>query len=54
VNIGINIKEGLLEKSKLAKNAYEGQKVSWDEARILQIQNNSRYRKCNESAIWHV
>jgi hypothetical protein len=39
VNTGINIKQGLLEKSKLDQNAYEeGLKVSRDEARILQIE----------------
>jgi hypothetical protein len=33
-----NLKEGLLEKSKLAQNAYEeGHGVGWDEARILII-----------------
>jgi hypothetical protein len=31
-----NLKEGRLEKSKLAQHAYEdGHRVSWDEARIL-------------------
>jgi predicted GIY-YIG superfamily endonuclease len=39
-----NLKEGLLEKSKLAQQAYEeGQNVGWDEARILEIKSNSRY-----------
>jgi hypothetical protein len=33
-----NLKEGLLEKSKLAQHAYEeGHRVGWDEARILEI-----------------
>jgi hypothetical protein len=33
-----NLKKGLLEKSKLAQHAYEeGHRVSWDEARILEI-----------------
>jgi hypothetical protein len=37
---------GLIEKSKLAQHAYEeGHRVSWDEARILEIESNSRYRK---------
>jgi hypothetical protein len=33
-----NLKEGLLEKSKPAQHA-------WDEARILEIESKSRYRK---------
>jgi hypothetical protein len=38
-----NLKEGLLEKSKLIKHAYEeGHRVSCDEAMILEIQSNSR------------
>jgi hypothetical protein len=46
-----NLKEGLLEKSKLAQQAYmEGHRVIWDEARILEIGSNSRNRKCMESA----
>jgi hypothetical protein len=45
-----NLKEGLLEKSKLAQHAYvESHRVCWDEARILEIEN-SRYRKYKESA----
>jgi AraC-like DNA-binding protein len=41
-----NLKEGLLEKSKLAQHAYkEGHMVVWAEARILQIESNSRHRK---------
>jgi hypothetical protein len=44
-------KEGLLEKSKLAQHAYEeGHRVGCDEARILEIESNSRYRKYKESA----
>jgi hypothetical protein len=43
-----NFKEGLLEKLKLAKHAYkEGHRVIWDEARFLEIETNSRYRKYN-------
>jgi hypothetical protein len=34
-NIRHNLREGLLAKSKLAQQAYEGHRVSWDEARIL-------------------
>jgi hypothetical protein len=46
-----SLKEGLLEKSKLARHAYEeGHRVGWDEARILEIESNSRYRKYKESA----
>jgi hypothetical protein len=41
-----NLKEGLLEKSKLAQHAYEeGHRVGWDEAVILEVESNSRYRK---------
>jgi hypothetical protein len=48
-----NLKEGLLEKSKLAQHAYEeGHRVCWDDARILEIESNSRYRKYNQP-IWH-
>ena len=46
-----NVKEGLLEKSKLAQHAFEkGHKVDWDEDRILEIESNTRYRKYKESA----
>jgi hypothetical protein len=46
-----NLQHGLLEESKLAQNAYEeGHRVGWDEARILEIESNTRYRKCRESA----
>jgi hypothetical protein len=46
-----NLKEGLLEKSKLSQHAYEdGHRLGWDEARILEIGSNSRYRKYKESA----
>jgi hypothetical protein len=44
-----NLKEGLLEKSKLPQYTYEeGHRVDWDEARILEIESNSRYRKYKE------
>jgi hypothetical protein len=34
------------KKSKLAQHAYkEGQRVIWDEARIFEIESNSRHRK---------
>jgi hypothetical protein len=46
-----NLKQGLLEKSRLAQHAYEeGHRVSWDEAKILAIEGNIRYRKYKESA----
>jgi predicted GIY-YIG superfamily endonuclease len=46
-----NLKEGLLDKSKLAQHAYiEGHRLGWDEARVLEIESNSRYRKYKESA----
>jgi hypothetical protein len=46
-----NLKQGLLEKSKLAQLAYEeDHKVNWDEARVLEFESNSRYRKYRESA----
>jgi hypothetical protein len=41
-----NLRKGILEKSKLAQHAYEeGHRVGWDEARILEIESNSRYRR---------
>jgi hypothetical protein len=46
-----NLKEGLLEKSKLAQHAYEeGHRVGWDESRILEIESHSRYKKYKELA----
>jgi AraC-like DNA-binding protein len=46
-----SLKQFLLEKSKLAQHAYEdSHRVGWDEARILEFESNSRYRKYNESA----
>jgi hypothetical protein len=40
------VQQGLLEKSKLLQNAYEeGHRVDWDDARILEIEINSVYRK---------
>jgi hypothetical protein len=43
---------GLLEKSKLAQHAYEeGHRVGWADARILETENNSRYRKYKESVL---
>jgi hypothetical protein len=41
-----NLQQGLLEKSKLAKHVYEeGHRVGWDDAMILEIESNGRYRK---------
>jgi hypothetical protein len=41
-----SLKEGLLEKSKLAQHTYEeGHRVGWDETRILEIESSNRYRK---------
>jgi hypothetical protein len=46
-----NLKEILLEKSGLAQHAYEeGHRVRWDEARILEIESNSKHRKYKRSA----
>jgi hypothetical protein len=46
-----NLKEGLPEKPKLAQHAYEeGHRVRCDQARILEIESNSRYTKYKESA----
>jgi hypothetical protein len=51
MNIGTIKKGGLLEKSKLAQHAYdEGHNVGWDDARILEVESNSRYRKYKELA----
>jgi hypothetical protein len=48
---GHNLKLDLLEKSKLAQHAYEeDHRVVWDKARVLDIENNSRFRKYKESA----
>jgi hypothetical protein len=46
-----SLKEDLLEESKLAQHSYEeGHMVGWDEARILEIESKSRYRKYKELA----
>jgi len=37
--------QGLLQKNGVAEHSYE---EGWNEARILQIQSNSRYRKYKE------
>jgi hypothetical protein len=46
-----NLTQSLLEKSKLAQHAYkEGHRIGWNEARDLEIESNSTYRKYKESA----
>jgi hypothetical protein len=46
-----NLRQGLLEKSKLAQHANEGGNwVGGDDARVLEIASNSRCRKYKESA----
>jgi hypothetical protein len=50
VNVADATLEGLLDKSKMAQHAYEeDHRVGWDEARFLEIESNSRYRKYKES-----
>jgi hypothetical protein len=45
-----NLKEGRLDRSKLAQHAFEGHRTGWGEACVLEIESNSRYRKYKESA----
>jgi hypothetical protein len=46
-----NLTQGLLEKPKSAQHAYEeGHKIRWKEAKVLQLQLNTTYRKHKESA----
>jgi hypothetical protein len=33
-----------MEKSKLAKYTYKDHRISWEEAKFLQIETNNRYR----------
>jgi hypothetical protein len=48
---GHNLKDGIVEKSKLAHQAYEEvHRIGRDEARILETESNSRYKKYKESA----
>jgi hypothetical protein len=48
-----NLKQGLLEKSRLTKHAYEeGHKVGWTDARVLDIESHSKYRKYKEAALY--
>jgi hypothetical protein len=46
-----NLKEGLLEKSRLAQHAFEEDHcIGCNKVNIMQTENNSRYRKCKEAA----
>jgi hypothetical protein len=45
-----NLKNGRLDKSKLDQHAFEeGHQISWNEAKILKIEVNSKHRKYKES-----
>jgi hypothetical protein len=45
-----NLTQRLLEKSKLAQHEYEeGHKIWWNEVKVLQIEQNTTYRKHKES-----
>jgi hypothetical protein len=47
--------QGLLEKSKLAQHAYEeGHTTCSEDARILEIESNSRYILCDCEAVAHL
>jgi hypothetical protein len=47
-----NLKAGLLQKSKLDQYVHEeGHRVGWNEASILEIECNSRYRKYKDSVL---
>jgi hypothetical protein len=49
-----NLEQDVLQQSKLVQHAYEeGHRVDSHDARILDIEGNSSYRKYKESAIWH-
>jgi hypothetical protein len=46
-----NLKQGLLEKSKLAQYSYEeGHRFKWDKAKAIQKEPNTIYRKYKKSA----
>jgi hypothetical protein len=46
-----NLKQGLLDKSKLAQHAYEGgHRVCWKEATVLQVEANIIWRIYKEAA----
>jgi hypothetical protein len=45
-----NLAQGLPEKSKLAQHAHEeGNKIHWKQAKVLQIEPNTTYRKYKET-----
>jgi hypothetical protein len=51
VNIGTTSKKVFYKNKKLVQHTCEeSHKVGWNEARILEIENNSRYRIYKESA----
>jgi hypothetical protein len=44
-----NLKQGLMEKSRLAKHAYEeGHRIQWKEAKAAQTENNKICKKYKE------
>jgi predicted GIY-YIG superfamily endonuclease len=46
-----NLTQGMLEKSKLAQHSCEeDHRIFWNEAKVLQIEPNTIYRKYKESA----
>jgi hypothetical protein len=46
-----NMTQGMLKKSKSAEHAYEGDyKICWQEAKVLQTEPNTTYRKCKQAA----
>jgi hypothetical protein len=46
-----NLKQGLMEKSRLAKHAYEeGHSIQWKEAKAVHIEANIICRKYKEAA----
>jgi hypothetical protein len=46
-----NLTQRLLEKSKLAQHAHEEEhRIRWKEAKSLQIERNTTYRKYKKSA----
>jgi hypothetical protein len=49
VNIGV-ISSRVFWKNRISHDYEEGYKVGWDEARILDIESHSKYRKYKEAA----
>jgi hypothetical protein len=46
-----NLTQRLLRKSKLVQHGYEeGHRLCWKEAKVLQIESNTTYRKYKETA----